>query len=407
MLILTIVILLIATAVSYFYFSYNESGSATFDWLGETGVFPMAWIPYIIGFLLLFLLAAWILSLVLSVPRRLRRSGQMRSLSKSRNSLDQGLMAISAGEFEDGEASLTSYLEGTPADAVKYIAAAKSALVRGADGQAEQYLKKASDVSNSSGNAVRLTQAEMLMERGEFKDAETLLLNLHKSKPQNAHIMERLATALQNTGNSHKLSELTRLMRSKSNIPKEKILAFEQTAWTQIINSAEETELVNTFESLSKESRRDEHAIAAFAERLINVDDNERALNTLQHSISSNWSEKLVEVYGRVDAADSGKQLEQANNWLAKNPRSPALAMTIGRLSGKGQQWGKAKESLIKAAQMNLNPSVCTELGEVLSSMGDTKNAKDCFQSAAMLASGNSPVGALRDLENLPQLLSA
>ena len=405
MLILTIIILLIVAVISFFYLSYNEMGSATFNWLGETGVFPMGWIPYIIGILILVLLAAWILSLIFSLPKRLRRSGQLRGMNKSRNSLDQGLMAINAGEFEEGESSLTSYLEGTPADAVKYIAAAKSALVRGADGQAEQYLKKASDVSNSSGNAVRMTQAEMLIGRGEYKDAETLLLNLHETKPQNSHIMERLAFVLDKTGNASKLAELTRVMRSKTSISKDKIAQYEQSAWTQLINDAEESKVVNTFELLPKESRRDEHAVAAFAERLIKQEDPERAANTLQHAINTDWSEKLVEVYGRVKS-DNAKQLEQANTWLAKNPRSPALAMTLGRLSAESKKWDQAKENLIRAAQLDLNPAVCTALGDVLNAMGDSKNANDCFQSAALLATGKSPAGALRDLDNLADALS-
>jgi len=407
MLVLTIVLLLLVAVVSFFYLSYNEEGSMTFNWLDQTGVFPLAWVPYVIGFLILILVAAWLLAFVFSIPKRLRRSGELRSMSKSRDSLDRGLVEIHSGKFEVGESTLTSYLEGTPADAAKYLTAAKAALSRGADSQAEQYLKKAGDVSTEAGDAVRLTQADMFLQRNEFKDAETLLTSLHTNRPRNPHIMLQLAKALEGTGDAKKLSDLTRTMRSKSSIPDETIAGFEKTAWTKMLSSADDADLINTYELLPKESKRDEDVVATYASRLIGKGDNERAMNTLQHAINSEWSDKLVEVYGRVKLDDPARQLEQANSWLSKQPKSAALSMAIGRLSKQKQLWGKAKENLVKAAQLDLTPEVCDELGDVLTSMGNSTAANDCYQSAAKLALGRAPVGALRDLDKLAEGLGS
>ena len=405
MLILTIVVLLIAGTISFFYFSYNNSESVTYHWLDQTGVLPLAWVPYLIGLLIVFLIAAWLLAYFFSIPKRLRRSGELRSLNKSRASLDQGLMEIQSGEFLAGENTITRYLEGKPSDSVKYLVAARSAMSRGADGQADQFLKRAGDASNESTSAVRLAQAEMLLQKGEYRDAETLLTNLNRNKPRNPHVLRLLAQALQGSGDAKRLSEVTQVMRAKTNIPDDKIKGFEKSAWTQIIEEASDDGLVRAFEVLPKESRQDGDVVAAYCKRLIANGDNARAEALLRNSLNSEWNDNLIGVYGTLEGDETTKFLEQANRWQEQHPKSAPLALAIARLSGAGQLWGKAKDALLKAAKIDLSAEVCSELGEVLEAMGDSKNAKDCFRSASALAVGKAPFGVLKDVDALAQQL--
>ena len=99
MLILTIVILLIAGTISFFYFSYNNAESITWFWLDQTGVLPLAWVPYLIGLLVVLLITAWLLAFLFSFPKRLRRRAQVRNMNKSRTTLDKGLMEILSERF--------------------------------------------------------------------------------------------------------------------------------------------------------------------------------------------------------------------------------------------------------------------------------------------------------------------
>ncbi len=405
MLILTIVILLIVGTISFFYFSYNNSESITFHWLEQTGIFPQVWIPYLIGLLILFLIAAWLLAYVFSIPKRLRRRGEMRSMSKSRASLDRGLMEIQSGDFEAGENTVTRFLEGKPADSVKYLVAARSAMSRGDNAQAEQYLKRAGDASNEASGAVRLAQAEMLLQQGDFRDAETLLSNLNRNKPKNQHVLSLLAKALQGTGDAKRLAEVSQQMRGKTSIPVETVEALEKFAGTKIIEDASDAELVNAFELLPKETRRDSSVVAAYCNRLIANGDSARAEATLKNSLNTAWSDELAAVFGKLEGGDTAKLLEQAKRWQEKHPKSAPLALAIARLSGSGQLWGKAKDALVTAAQLDLTPEVCAELGEVLEAMGDSKNAKDCFRSASSMAMGKSPFGVLKDVDTLAQQL--
>lgn len=405
MLLLTVGLLLIAGVISFLYFQYNDGGVLNLDLAGHTGSIPMAWITYAIAGLIVFLLALWLLGKVFSVPRRIRHRGTVRGMRKSRESLDKGLMQIQTGEFANGEKVLTSYLDGGSGDAVKYLTAAKAAQQRGAEEQAEVYLKKASDASNEASAAVRTTQAELMLQRGNFKDAETLLENLHLSAPRNAHLMTMLATAMQGNGNADGLTALVRAMRARTQLPMSYIEPLEESAWQQQIQNASDQDLHRTWDALSGEARKKDSVIAAYANRMRDFGEDNKAETLLQRSLQQKWSDSLVTIYGDLEPEDTVKQLENAESWLKEHPRSAALQLAAGKISAKRQLWGKAKEKLMKSAELDLNPDVCLQLGEVLEQMGDSHLAKDCFRSAANLATGKSAVGALLDTSNLSQAM--
>jgi len=168
MLILVIGLLLIAAAISYLKFGSIDPSELTAVNIHEgQASFPTYWIPYAILAFIALLLVMWLLGKILSAPKAIKRSNKARNAASSHEALNQGLMQITSGEYEKG------------------------------------------DSSNSASYAVRASQAEMLMGRGEYDKAETLLTNLHNSSPENKHVMGLLASTLQHTGNASKLSKLT------------------------------------------------------------------------------------------------------------------------------------------------------------------------------------------------------
>ena len=406
MLTLIIAVLLIVGAISFFYFSYNEGETITYDWLGQTGELPLAWMPYLIVYLILGLLAIWLILKLFSIPSRISRTGKARGVKKSRESLDRGLLEIQTGEFQRGESSLTSHVDGTKGDAVKFIAAAKAAHQRGAGDQAEHYLKKASDASNDAGDAIRVAQAEMLLDRGSFADAETILTSLSKKMPKNAHVLGLLATALQGTGNSAKLVDVAGAMRSRAGVPDDRVAPLEHKAWVSLINDSSAEELTKNWESLPVNAKRDQSVAGAYAAKLIAINEHDKADTVLQKSLNAAWSDDLALLYTKVDATNSTKQLEIAEGWAAKQPHNQAAATMVGTLAAKRQLWGKSRESLVKAAESgDLTTGLCNQLGHVLEAMGDSAKAQDCFKSAAAISLGEPAVGVLSDITNLSKNL--
>lgn len=407
MLTLIIAILLIIGAISFFYFSYNEGETITYDWLGQTGELPLAWMPYLIVYLILGLLAIWLILKLFSLPSRISRSSKAKGVRQSRESLDRGLLEIQKGEFQKGESALTSHVDGTKGDAVKFIAAAKAAHQRGAGDQAEHYLKKASDASNDAGDAIRVAQAEMLLDRGSFADAETLLTSLSSKMPKNGHILGLLATALKGTGNNAKLVDVAGAMRSRAGVPDSIVAPIEHSARIALLKDSEPDQLTKHWESLPIEAKRDQAIAGQYAASLIDNNEHDKADTVLQKTLNAGWNDDLALLYSKVEASNSTKQLEVAEGWASKQPHNQAAALMVGALAAKRQLWGKSRESLVKAAENGeLTTGLCNQLGHVLEAMGDSSKAQDCFKSAAALSLGEPAVGVLSDITNLSKNLA-
>ena len=406
MLILVIAILLICAAIAWLKFGgVDPSAYSNINMFDGQISFPTYWIPFAILAFVVFLLALWLLGKIFSAPKAIKRGNKSREAARSRDSLDRGLMEIGSGDFEKGEATLTSHLDGGASDAPKYLAAAKSAEARGAHEQANHYLKKASDSSNDSSFAVRTAQAEMMMGRGEYDKAETLLTNLHTATPGNAHIMGLLATTLQQTGNAEKMSRLTQIMRKDGSVPESKVAAMESPAWEKALADAPNSDVQRVWDSLPAEAKTNASAVGAYAKRLSDIGQADKAEAVVHKSINSSFDESLAGLYGDIESSNTAKQLENAERWAQTNSSSPALLSTIGKLAGKRELWSKARDNMVKSAQVDLNPGICNDLGEVMEAMGDKASAVELFKNASRLAAGKSPVGMLTDLPALASKL--
>ncbi len=407
MYILIIAILLVAAAITYLKFgSVDPEKLTSINMFDGALSFPQYWIPFMIlaGVVLLF--ALWLLNKIFTAPKAIKRATVAKDAARSREALDTGLMQINSGEFEKGEATLTSQLDGTKADASKFIAAARSAEARGASEQADYFLKKASDSSNEASLAVRTTQAEMMMGRGDYDKAETLLTNLHSAAPQNGHIMSLLATTLGHTGNSAKMSSLTQIMRKNKALDENQLVALETPAWSNAIKSASAGEVARVWESLPPEARTNAGAVGAYAGRLMEFGEADQAEALVHKALNTEFDDSLAGMYGDIESGNVAKQLENAERWARHNGQSAPLQATIGKLAAKREMWAKSRDSLAKSAQLDLNPGICNELGEVLESMGDTTKATECFKNAARLAAGKAPIGMMADLPNLGSKLA-
>ena len=245
----------------------------------------------------------------------------------------------------------------------------------------------------------------MMIGRGEYDKAETLLTNLHTAAPGNGHIMGMLATTLQQTGNAEKMSRLTQIMRKDGAMGEEKVAALESPAWTKALGDAANSDVERVWESFPAEAKSNADAIGAYATRLSGIGQVDKAEAVVHKSLNSSFSESLAGLYGDIESSNTAKQLENAERWAQTNSTSPALLSTIGKLAGKRELWAKARDSLVKSAQVDLNPAVCNDLGEVMESMGDKASATELFKNASRLAAGKPPIGMLTDLSALASKL--
>ena len=93
---------------------------------------------------------------------------------------------------------------------------------------------------------------------------------------------------------------------------------------------------------------------------------------------------------GRIAASQPSARLLTAQGWLRAHSDSPALAVTLGRLSREQQQWGKAEDYLHRAIAQGAGADAWEELGNVYAAQNDDAPARLCYLNALRAARGEA-----------------
>ena len=89
--------------------------------------------------------------------------------------------------------------------------------------------------------------------------------------------------------------------------------------------------------------RQDKVVLRSYVGYLIHSGDAGGAAKVIQRALKQDWDGDLARLFGYVDLPDAGRQLAQAEAWLADHPRDYQLLLTLGRLSCRHELWGKAR----------------------------------------------------------------
>ena len=88
-------------------------------------------------------------------------------------------------------------------------------------------------------------------------------------------------------------------------------------------------------------------------------------------SISQQWHNGLVELYGRIRHSQPERSLQYALEWLKKHPQSPILLLTLGRLSMQNRQWQEAKAYFEQSLSLHKNTETYAEFVRLLQHLND------------------------------------
>ena len=94
-----------------------------------------------------------------------------------------------------------------------------------------------------------------------------------------------------------------------------------------------------------------------------------------------------------------------AEGWIADQPNSPGLALTLGRLCIQCKLWGKAREYLERGLAIEPSPALWEALGDCSSGREERDLAALCYRNALRAARGE-PTEALPGLTGVPAALS-
>jgi HemY protein len=153
------------------------------------------------------------------------------------------------------------------------------------------------------------------------------------------------------------------------------------------------TALADHWDRLLAPLRARSDVVAAYAQRAVELCMEDAAAAAIDAALKNRWDEALALQFGQIPASrnpSAPSRLATAESWLRGHTDSAALAITLGRLSGAQQQWGKAEAYLHRAIAQGAGSDAWEELGHVYSALSETAAAQLCYRNALCAARGEA-----------------
>jgi HemY protein len=296
--------------------------------------------------LALFLLRA--LYRVLTIRRRYRRWRAERARRRAQLALNDGLLALAAGDYASAERTLQrgAQISSTP---VHYLAAAQAAHALHAPARRDAYLALADD--GSAALPVGLRRVEMLLDEGELGAAERALQPLLERHGKAAQVLRLRHRLLASQSRWDELVALLPALRRHKVFAEAHLAEMEAELAARRLAQPMVT-LVDAQEiwrALSKPAREQSAVLLAHARALLRLEAGDEAESLLRKALGRHWDPRLVALYAELDVASPAALLGRAEAWLATRPDDPQLLLTLGRLGYRAALWGKARAYLEEA----------------------------------------------------------
>jgi HemY protein len=302
------------------------------------------------------------------LPRGMQRRSQNRRFSKARRQLNQGLIDLAEGRFEQAENHLVRLVDFSDSPLVHYLAAARAAQLQGKHDERDSYLKAAHEARPDAELAIGVTQAELQLAHQQTEQALATLTHLHSVAPRHDYVTMLLARAYHELKDWQALVEILPDIRRKKLIKEAKLVEMEVAGYCGILELA-----TNSQSSFDKAWSRIPKALQADA-RMIHLYldlmadhrwHNNHAEQLVLKSLDKQWDDGLIEVYGRFQAKDANAQLARVEKWLDDFGHNENLLLALGRIAVRARLWGKAQGYLEASIGAKATPAACLALAEL------------------------------------------
>ena len=349
--------------------------------------------------MLVFLLAFFAVYFLFSLVRRMLAGSSVmnrwwrgRGHRQSQQRTTQGLIAFIEGNWEQSRKVLSKAAAKSETPLVNYLIAARASHALDDAKQMRQYLKLAESSASGASIAVGLTQAELQLQSGHLEQSLATLMRVRRNAGKHPFVLFLLKRVYE------ELQDWSELLALLPELRKYKVLTVEELDALELkvcANSLQDTvkikidqrkEVDKLWQQFSKPVTRNSKVVAAYAQRLMELDDMDAAEKIIRDQLKNDWDTELVDLYGKLDTSDANKQLIYAENWLKERTNDAALMRCLGRLSLRNSLWGKARQYFESSLQLENSEQTCAELGRLLANLGEHEKSNEYFQRGLLLA---------------------
>lgn len=350
------------------------------------GIVAVAVIGLVLQLLFKLLLAIW------RLPKTLRKQAERRRADKARRLLNQGLIDLAEGRFEQAETNLLKLIGHAENPLVNYLAAARAAQQLGKFDQRDNYIKEAHDVRPEAEIAIGVTQAELQLVSGQTERALATLNHLRSIAPKHDYVLKLLAKVYYQIEEWSLLCELLPEVRRKKLFAEERLQTYEIAAFNGCLDQAARRdggEIDKAWAKLPKNYQTNADLILRYIE-LVNRHgrDSHKVADIVVRSVNQQWNNELVDYYGQLKVEDSNGQLTIAEGWLKEYGSNDHLLLALGRICIRLKLWGKAQSYLEASIGIRARAESCLELANLLKreELGEPEKACRYYQQGLELS---------------------
>lgn len=368
----------------------QDPGYALFAYGNWTVEMPL-WLSlmFMILTVFFFLLVSWAIHVTVSSSQKVKLWWKNHQEHTARTQTYRGLLELTEGRWQNAERYLTQSAKHSENPLLNYLSAAKAAEEIGAFDRRDHYLDLAFAANTNSTVAVRLTQAQLQLKHGEFKQGVHNLEELHQETPKHPEVLRLLSALYEKTNDWDSLLKLLPSLEKNEVFPKGTLKALEQRLYPALLISHAEQGLKSLFSSWKKipnAFKNDPSVVHAYAKLLIHNAANDDAEAILKQTLTKTWDEDLITLYGLANPKNAKKQLAFIESFLPDRPAEPRLLLSAGRICLRNQLWGRARDYLEKSLSLQPQPETYAELGQLMEQLAQSDKQNECFRKGLLLA---------------------
>lgn len=304
------------------------------------------------------------------VPRSVKRQSEKRRFEKSRRLLNQGLIDLAEGRFEQAENNLIKLVDYSETPLIHYLVAARAAQLQGKYDERDRYLKAAHEAQPRAEVAIGVTQAELQLAHQQTEQSLATLTHLRSIAPRHDYIAMLLARAYYELEDWQALVDLLPEVRKKKLITERRLKKMEASAYKGMLNKAAAKANVEALEKSWSKIPRAQQAEPELLLHYLNVINNNgltinSAGSLAVRALDNKWDNSLIDAYGKLNMGDVNAQLKQAEKWLTDYGHNECLLLALGRICMRARLWGKAQGYLEASIGIKPTPDSCLALAEL------------------------------------------
>ena len=327
------------------------------------GILAVAIATLLIHFIFRVLMSIW------NMPGAVKRQSKSRRYDKSRRLLNQGLIDLAEGRFDQAESNLVKLVEYSESPLVHYLAAARAAQLQGKHDERDSYLKAAHESRPEAEMAIGVTQAELQLAHQQLEQSLATLTHLRGIAPRHNHVLRLLARVYFELEDWQSLVELLPDIRKKKLLKESILKNMEGKSYRGFLAAAKGNQqaLEKAWTKIPKASQTDADLILYYIKLSNRASSNSSSVEQLIiKSLDQKWDNRLVEAYGLFKAIDPNQQLRRTEKWLGDYAKNEYLLLALGRICIRARLWGKAQSYLEASIGVNAMAASCLVLAKLL-----------------------------------------